>query len=224
MRSSARACPSCGGLFARKTWRHDHPASLRLYDRVVWRACPACRQAQLGEGLGKVVIENVAAGEGEALIRRRIANVAARARLTQPQRRVVDIGRVGEALEVLTTSQKLAHRVARELENLLSSRAPPAADALDRRRRTTVDYGVPDLSFFTLDGHGTVEMARHIGDAILAYEPRLANTRVTVERDPSRRDRAIARIEGSIVLGPVMEPVIFRLPLGGNGTGTSDGG
>ena len=114
--------------------------------------------------------------------------------------------------------------VARELENLLSSRAPPAADALDRRRRTTVDYGVPDLSFFTLDGHGTVEMARHIGDAIIAYEPRLANPRVTVERDPSRRDRAIARIEGSIVLGPVMEPVIFRLPLGGNGTGTSNGG
>lgn len=117
------ACPSCGGLFARKTWRHDHPVTLRLYDRVVWRACPACRQAERGEALGKVVIQNVAAGEGEALIRRRIANVAARARLTQPQRRVIDVGRVGDALEVLTTSQKLGHRVARELEKAFGGRA-----------------------------------------------------------------------------------------------------
>lgn len=114
--------------------------------------------------------------------------------------------------------------VAHELEHLLSSRAAFAVDALDRRRRSTVDYGIPDLSFFTLDGYGTVEMARHIGDAILAYEPRLSNPRVTVERDPSRRDRAVARIEGSIGLGAVMEPVIFQLSLGGNGTGTSDGG
>ena len=52
----------------------------------------------------------------EDAVRRRIANVAARARATQPQRRVVDIARRNGALEVLTSSQKLAHRVARELE------------------------------------------------------------------------------------------------------------
>jgi hypothetical protein len=49
-------------------------------------------------------------------IRRRIAHVAARARVTQPERRLVSIRPDGEGLEVRTTSEKLAHRIVREIE------------------------------------------------------------------------------------------------------------
>lgn len=122
------ACHACGALFARKTWRHDHPVREGLYDHVIWRLCPACRQATRGEGYGKVVIH----GEiDEDAIRRRIANVAARARLTQPQRRVVDIDWRGGALEVVTSSQKLAHRVARELHKAFGGRSTYAWDDRD---------------------------------------------------------------------------------------------
>jgi type VI secretion system protein ImpF len=110
--------------------------------------------------------------------------------------------------------------VARELEHLLGSRASLPADALDGRRRSTIDYGIPDVSVYALDGHGPAEMARRIGDAILAYEPRLARPRVTIEPDPLRRDGAFVRIEGALLLGPVMEPVVFRLPLSGDVDGT----
>jgi hypothetical protein len=48
-------------------------------------------------------------------LRRRIRNVAVRAAFTQPERRVIDVVTRGDALEVRTTSQKLAHRLAREL-------------------------------------------------------------------------------------------------------------
>lgn len=123
------ACHGCGGLFARKTWRHDHPVRERTYERVVWRLCPACRQAERGEGYGKVVIRG--GRDVEDAIRRRIANVAARARVTQPQRRLVRIAREGNALEVVTSSQKLAHRVARELEKAFGGRATYQWDAGD---------------------------------------------------------------------------------------------
>jgi len=116
-------------LFARKTWRHDHPVTERTYERVVWRLCPACRQVSRGDGYGKVVIRGGSAVEDE--IRRRIANVAARAGATQPQRRLVSITRERGALEVVTSSQKLAHRVARELQKAFGGRATYAWDAGD---------------------------------------------------------------------------------------------
>jgi hypothetical protein len=49
-------------------------------------------------------------------VRRRIAAVESRARRTQPERRLVALAQRGLGLELMTTSQKLAHRVARELE------------------------------------------------------------------------------------------------------------
>jgi len=55
-------------------------------------------------------------------IRRRAQNVAARAAFTQPERQVVSVERRGKVLEVLTTSQKLAHRIAHELKKAFGGR------------------------------------------------------------------------------------------------------
>jgi hypothetical protein len=55
-------------------------------------------------------------------IRRRINNVTARARWTQPERQIVSLVRKGSAIEVVTTSQKLAHRIARELQKAFGGR------------------------------------------------------------------------------------------------------
>jgi len=57
------------------------------------------------------------------VIRQRIENIAARAQFTQPERRLVSIERQGNVLEVLTTSQKLAHRIVQELKKLFRGRA-----------------------------------------------------------------------------------------------------
>lgn len=54
-------------------------------------------------------------GHEEAL-RARILNVAKRAAGTQPERRIVGIRKDDEGLDVLTTSQKLAHRIVHELK------------------------------------------------------------------------------------------------------------
>jgi hypothetical protein len=56
-------------------------------------------------------------------MRRRIANVVGRAAFTQPERRISSIAWHGDALEILTTSQKLAHRMVHELKKLFRGRA-----------------------------------------------------------------------------------------------------
>jgi hypothetical protein len=52
-------------------------------------------------------------------------NVASYGLTAQPERRIVSIDTIesdGKALEVLTTSQKLAHRIAHELKKLFGGR------------------------------------------------------------------------------------------------------
>jgi hypothetical protein len=116
-------CKRCGALFAGRQWRHGHRATHALLGRAAWTECSACRQVRGGEYWGRVLIRGTFAAANEALIRQRIRNVEARARFTQPQRRVVSADRSADVFEVLTTSQKLAHRIVHELKKLFRGRA-----------------------------------------------------------------------------------------------------
>ncbi|HXJ36967.1 MAG TPA: NMD3-related protein [Candidatus Eisenbacteria bacterium] len=116
------ACERCGAVFTRRVWRRGSVGSA-LLDRVRWVVCPACRLAREGQYFGRVLIRGPMSPTQEALVRARIHNVAARAMRTQPERRVVSVERDRDGLEVLTTSQKLAHRIVRELQKLRGGRA-----------------------------------------------------------------------------------------------------
>jgi hypothetical protein len=110
-------CVGCGAVYVRKTWRRSGPRRLGVPLRGAERvSCPACRQVGEGRAYGHVLLRGNWLADNEDEVRRRIAAVESRARYTQPERRLVAVTRSGEALEVRTTSQKLAHRVARELE------------------------------------------------------------------------------------------------------------
>lgn len=117
------ACERCGATFVRRTWRRGRPTTTALLARVTWTVCPACTQSAQGEYFGRVVIGGGFAAEHDAAIRARIANVDVRARFTQPERRVIAGTRAGDTLEVLTTSQKLAHRIVHELKKAFRGRA-----------------------------------------------------------------------------------------------------
>lgn len=115
-RGAATVCERCGAVFSRRTWRRDRKPTDRTLATATWAVCPACEQVEGGEYFGRVVARGTYVESNEAALRRRIQNVAARAEFTQPQHRIVSLSRDRATLEVLTTSQKLAHRIAHELK------------------------------------------------------------------------------------------------------------
>ena len=119
--SEAAACESCGAIFSRRVWRRRPPQT--ALEQAGGTRCPACRQADAGIGCGRVVIRGPYAAAHADAVWRRIANVTARASHTQPERRVSSIARQGDVLELVTTSQKLAHRIVRELVKAFGGRA-----------------------------------------------------------------------------------------------------
>lgn len=116
-------CERCGAIFSRRTWRRPRAVTAALLERAVWRQCPACKQTRGGAYCGRVIVRGAFMVANEAAIRQRIQNVAARAQFTQPERRLVSADREGDVLDVLTTSQKLAHRIVRELKKAFRGRA-----------------------------------------------------------------------------------------------------
>lgn len=110
------ACQSCGAFFTRKTWRRDHRVTSAMLAKARRTKCPACRQKLSGTGYGRVSIRAVLDSPALAAVRRRIVNVAKRAEYTQPEHRVISMARADRDLEVLTSSQNLAHRIVHELK------------------------------------------------------------------------------------------------------------
>lgn len=116
-------CESCSAVYTRKTWRADRPLTHALLDKAAWVKCPACRQKRSGIAYGRVIARGVTDGRRLAAMERRVANVAERAGFTQPERAVVSMERTEQGLDVLTTSQKLAHRIVHELKKAFGGRA-----------------------------------------------------------------------------------------------------
>lgn len=115
-------CEGCGAVWSRRTWRRGRPMTHVFLQSATWRTCPACRQATRQEYVGRVLVRGAYVAANEDTIRRRIANVATRAGKQQTQRRLVSVERADSGLEILTTSQKLAHRIAHELKKAFRGR------------------------------------------------------------------------------------------------------
>ena len=116
-------CERCGAVYMRQKWRRAGKVTGDVLEAASWVVCPACRETASGVGYGRILITGEFARDHADVIRRRIANVERRATFTQPERRVLSVAPEGSALEVVTTSQKLAHRIARELEKAFGGRA-----------------------------------------------------------------------------------------------------
>ncbi len=120
-------CERCGAIYERKTWRGDRKVTEQLSKTAEWTVCPACEQVSRQEGQGRLVLLGSGIAANKDLIRRRLDNVSKRAAGTQPERRITSVDELGatgdEGLEVLTTSQKLAHRMVHELRKLFGGNA-----------------------------------------------------------------------------------------------------
>jgi type VI secretion system protein ImpF len=113
--------------------------------------------------------------------------------------------------------------VAAELDRLLNTRAPIAADEIARRQRSTIDYGIPDLSYFCPGAGGSeADLVHLIELAIAAFEPRLLSPRAAIVRPQQRREAMIVEVSGKLAIGTVTQPVSFALPVSGLAERTDD--
>ncbi len=108
-------CQRCGAVYTEKTWRRGRRLTGEAAAKAKWVTCPGCAQAAAGEYYGQVLIDVDDTVDRNAILAR-IRNVERRAMITQPERRIVATNWGGKTLDILTTSQKLAHRIACEVE------------------------------------------------------------------------------------------------------------
>ena len=119
--SDPSICDLCGAVYTGKSWRRGPRVAREILDKAKWVACPGCAQARSGEYHGRVLIETSDVTDPQA-ITARVANVEQRALVTQPERRIVSTNWSGNTFQVLTTSQKLAHRITREIEKAFGAK------------------------------------------------------------------------------------------------------
>lgn len=117
---------------------------------------------------------------------------------------------------VVHDAEGLKRSVAYELERLFSTRVAIEIESLEVRQRSTIDYGIPDLSAFPLrDPDAEQRLARHLEKAIAHYEPRLEGATVVLRRPGNPPDALVAHISGSLAVGEEVERVDFTVQVSG---------
>lgn len=109
--------------------------------------------------------------------------------------------------------QTLRGEISRDLEDLLNTRSEGARiipDAFEECRKSSLTYGIPDFSSYSLlSVHDRDRIRRALEQAIVLHEPRLSRVRIALE--PQRAfERALRfRIDALMELGPDREKVQF---------------
>ena len=120
-------------------------------------------------------------------------------------------------LRTLTYKELLAS-VRREVEDLLNTRCPFPAYEIEGRPRSTIDYGVPDFSNLSPQSvEDQNQVAREIASAIEAFEPRLRDVYVEIDRYDQGDGALHLRIHALLVLERVTEPISFPLAVSASG-------
>ena len=107
--------------------------------------------------------------------------------------------------------EELKESVRRELARLLNTRSSvPSHLLLGAQERTVLDYGIPDFSSLSAQsGDDQNRLARIIAQAITAFEPRLRDVQVLVERVRANDRALLLRINAVLAVGLLAEPVSF---------------
>ena len=114
--------------------------------------------------------------------------------------------------------EELRASIGEQLHWLLNTRVPIDYHRLDERtrrgERSTVDYGLPDLSVYPFDdSEARARLSVHLEQSIAIYEPRLLNPQVSLSPLGSRRDGLAAEVAGTIRIGLAEAPVVFRFAI-----------
>ena len=109
-------CPECHAISRKKRWYLDEAEYLSLArSGAVLRRCPACRKIADGFPSGVVTLFGGFLRTHREEILAIVRNEERRARGTNPLERIMGIRDGEESVEILTTDEKLAQRIGREI-------------------------------------------------------------------------------------------------------------
>jgi type VI secretion system lysozyme-like protein len=115
-------------------------------------------------------------------------------------------------------AEALRTSVLNELFDLLNTRCPFTEHALQGRGRTTLEYGLADVSpAYPGASASSTDVAARMRDAIAAYEPRLRQVQVAVEPVDGKPMQLLARVQGVLAAGSTPAPVYFTICVGAPG-------
>jgi type VI secretion system protein ImpF len=106
--------------------------------------------------------------------------------------------------------------VKRDLEWLLNTRQipEPAPEGAQQLSKSLYDYGLPDLTAIGLhSARDNERLLRMLEGAVRKFEPRIMNTKVTLEPLVVESRLLRFRIEGLLRVDPAPEPVSFNTVL-----------
>ena len=106
----------------------------------------------------------------------------------------------------------LRESLKRDMEWLLNTRRSliPGAEDFEGVRRSVLQYGLMDTSSLSVASAADQKrLQQAVQQTIDDFEPRLQNTRVSIEPDEQRRRQPRFHIEGQIRLDPAPEEITF---------------
>lgn len=102
--------------------------------------------------------------------------------------------------------------IVRDLSRLLNTRAPLFGPVPERASHTVLNYGVPDFSSLNPRSESDAAgLSALIAERISRFEPRLAEVRVMLTKNPESHNSLIGIVYASLILGKAREPVSFPL-------------
>ncbi len=108
--------------------------------------------------------------------------------------------------------EALKESVYRELERLLNTRCSTPMHLLGGEEKTVLNYGIPDFSALSpQSADDQRRLASIIGQTIAAFEPRLRQVRVTMERFLNSENALLVRIDAVLAVASIIEPVSFLI-------------
>jgi type VI secretion system protein ImpF len=112
----------------------------------------------------------------------------------------------------------LQESVRRELTWLFNVRSPTPAGRFAEVELTAVDYGVPDFTAFSpQSGEDRQRLGKLLVRAVSAFEPRLKGVEIAVEAVNGAPQALLARLEATLVAGPLMVPLTLAIAIHGLG-------
>jgi NMD protein affecting ribosome stability and mRNA decay len=110
-------CHGCHAISAGRRWYQDEAVYAKLLKAGTVKEvfCPACEKIRDGYPSGQVTLKGPFLAEHQDEILRIITNEEKRARGLNPLHRIMSLREENGQLEIMTTDEKLAQRIGREL-------------------------------------------------------------------------------------------------------------